>query len=831
MKRGKTPSRRNKQPPAHKWANLPAELPVVPAKDLVAFPGVMMSLYVSRAASVDAVEHAIAGDKLVFLVTQRNTETDDPSGRDLYRLGVVANIVRTLQQPDGRYKVLIQGLVRARAKSYRNGDFLTARIEPIPPVEAKVTAEHTEVVGRIRENLQILVEREHLPEELLLITEQVTNPGELADVILAHYRLDIPRAQRALEELDPVERILMTDAIIQDDLSKLIISENIQSRARDELNRGQREYFLREQLKQIQEELGEGQEAIEDIALLRRTLEQAQLPKLANQEATKQLSRLERMSPEGSEYALLRTYLEWLADLPWQKRTKERCDLAQASRILDQDHFGLQRAKERILEYLAVRKLNKSQPGPILCFIGPPGVGKTSLGRSIATALNRNFFRMSLGGVRDEAEIRGHRRTYVGALPGRIIQGVKQAGSCNPVFVLDELDKVGSDFRGDPASALLEVLDPHQNGEFRDHYLNVNFDLSEVLFIATANTVDTIPDALLDRLEVIQIAGYTLEEKQKIAERFIVPRQMAENGLKLGQITFQSTALTFIIERYTAEAGVRGLEREIGALCRKLVKRYVAHGTLPKEVTIAIVGELLGPTKYDPEMRDTEQTVGLARGLAWTVNGGEIMPVEASVARGSGTLSLTGQLGSVMQESAQAALFYARANAEALGLDPHFYSKNDFHIHVPSGATPKDGPSAGITIACALVSALSGRPVSPEYAMTGEMTLRGHIIGVGGLKEKALAALRFGIRKVIIPHDNIKDLEEIPKEQRDAIQFLPVKQVSEVLSLALLKKPRATKRAATRSRAGASPSVPARRAGPRVKPSDPQPPVRLRFRV
>lgn len=799
MKRGEVPSRAKSKKTPHKWESLPRELLVLPAKDLVAFPAVMMSLSVGRSGSIDTVERALAGDKLVFLVAQRNTETDAPTARDLYRIGVIANIVRTLQQPDGRYKVLIQGLVRARARSYRQGTFLIAQVEPILARETPVSGENAEIVRRIRENLQVLVEREHLPEELLLVTEQVNDAGELADVILAHYRLELAQAQRALEELDPIRRVVMTDEIIQDDLSKLIISENIQSRARDELNRGQREYFLREQLKQIQEELGEGQEAIEDVALLKKTLHAAELPKFAGQEATKQLSRLERMSPEGSEYALLRTYLEWLADLPWQKRTKERCNLSQAARILDQDHFGLQKAKERILEYLSVRKLNKSQPGPILCFIGPPGVGKTSLGRSIASALNRKFFRMSLGGVRDEAEIRGHRRTYVGALPGRIIQGLKQVGSKNPVVVLDELDKVGTDFRGDPASALLEVLDPQQNREFRDHYLNVNFDLSEVLFIATANTVDTIPDALLDRLEVIQIAGYTLEEKQKIAERFIVPRQMGENGLKPGQISFTPQAITFIIERYTAEAGVRGLEREIGALCRKLVKRFVADGTLLKEVTVSAVSDLLGPTKFDPELRESGHTVGLARGLAWTVNGGEIMPVEASVARGSGVLSLTGQLGSVMQESAQAALFYARANAESLGLDPHFFSKHDFHIHVPSGATPKDGPSAGITIACALVSALSGRPVSPEYAMTGEMTLRGHILGVGGLKEKALAALRFGVKHVIIPFDNIKDLDEIPREQREKIHFVPVKEVAEVLQLTLLKKQRIKKRAGART--------------------------------
>jgi ATP-dependent Lon protease len=770
---------------------------------MVAFPSVMMSLYVGRRASVTAVEQAMERDRLIFIVAQCNQETEDPGKDDLYRVGVVANVVRTLKLPDGRCKVLLQGIVRAEVLRFSGGDPLTAKIRPLGvPERYELKAEDEVIVNRIRENLQVLVEHEHLPEEMLLVTEELQDPGVLADVVLAHYKLDPAFAQGVLEELDPAKRLRTTDSIITDDLNQFLLSEKIRDKARDELTKGQREYFLREQIKQIQRELGEGEAAAsEDLAALRQSLDKVGLPKHALEEVSRQMKRLERMPMESGEYSMLRTYLEWIADLPWSERTKDRLDLDFAKEVLDEDHYGLEKVKDRILEYLSVRKLNKDSRGPILCFVGPPGVGKTSLGKSIARALNRKFFRMSLGGVRDEAEIRGHRRTYVGALPGRVLQGMKQAGSKNAVFLLDELDKVGADFRGDPAAALLEVLDPAQNTEFRDHYLGVHFDLSEVMFIATANTLDTIPEALLDRLEVIFISGYTTEEKVSISERYLLPRQIKENGLGRFKFSVPPRAIEFLIERYTREAGVRNLEREVGSLCRKIAREFAEGGKPPKQVTPEVVGKLLGPTKFDPEADDFKDTIGLARGLAWTVHGGEVMPIEVSTAKGNGQLALTGQLGSVMQESAQAALFYARSNAGALGLDLDFQQKVDIHVHVPNGATPKDGPSAGITIATALVSALSHRKIAKEVAMTGEITLRGNILPIGGLKEKALAALRHGIRKVIIPFENIKDLEEIPKEQREKLKFVPVKHISEVLAIALMgPQPKAKPR--TRRRRG-----------------------------
>jgi ATP-dependent Lon protease len=748
----------------------------------------MMSLYLSRPASIRAMESAMAGDRLAFIVAQQDTQVEDPKGRDLFKVGVVAHVVRTLQVSDGRYKVLLQGLVRAKARKYETKQrFIVTKISPLPaPPIRKLSAENQAIMNRIRENLQVLVEYEHLPEEMLLVTEEVHDPGVLSDVVLAHYKIELEDAQAALEELDPLKRLRMTDSAITDDLNKFILTEKIKDKARDEMSKGQREYYLREQIKQIQRELGDPDSGSDDLVALRERLTALNLPAQAKEESFKQLKRLDHMSPESSEYALLRTYLEWVTDLPWSKSTKDQLNLGKAKEILDEDHFGLDKVKDRILEYLSVRALNPGSKGPILCFVGPPGVGKTSLGKSIARALGRNFTRMSLGGMRDEAEIRGHRRTYVGALPGRIIQGLKHAGSRNPVFVLDELDKIGADFRGDPASALLEVLDPHQNAEFRDHYLNVPFDLSDTLFLATANTVDSIPEPLIDRLELIFIPGYTSAEKEKIAAKYIIPRQLTEAGLAAQKVQFTDPATTLVIDRYTREAGVRGLEREFGALCRKLAREVAESKKLTRVIDADRVSQLLGPTKYDPEMTEQREAVGLVRGLAWTSLGGEVMPVEVSIAKGTGSMTLTGQLGSVMQESAQAALFYARANAGVLGLEPDFHAKLDIHVHVPGGATPKDGPSAGITIATALVSALSGRKVSKEIAMTGEMTLRGNILAVGGLREKALAALQHGIRKVIIPFENIKDLEEIPEEQRKQIQFIPVKHVSEVLELALL---------------------------------------------
>ncbi len=774
---------------AKEQGKFPASLPILATKDLVAFPAVMMSLYVVRSTGLKAVHAAKDFGDLVVIVAQRDSDVESPRPDDLYSVGVLGHVMRALELPDGRWKVLIQGLERVIINNVRADSESDCMIGDVKVVESKYQKElapkESGSVRRIRENLQILVQHEHRPEEILLVTEEIEDPGILADVVLAHYSLDPAISQALLEEFDPLKRLRATDALIADDLKQFHISEQIRDKAQSEMNKGQREYFLREQIRQINRELGESDGQTEDLSILKDNLKRANLPAHARAEADKQIKRLERMQPEASEYALIRTYLDWMAELPWSTKTSDSLKLSQARGFLDEDHFGLEKAKDRILEFLSVLKLKHDSHGPILCFVGPPGVGKTSLGKSIAKALGRKFVRVSIGGVRDEAEIRGHRRTYVGALPGRVIQGMKQAGAKNCVFVLDELDKVGADFRGDPASALLEVLDPQQNKEFVDHYLGVPYDLSEVLFIATANTLDTIPDALLDRLEVIYIPGYTNEEKVHIAKRFLVPRQQRENGLEKVKISVNDEALLFLIERYTRESGVRNLEREVGSLFRKLARKYLEEKKVPKVIDVTVVEKLLGTTKFDPEVTEGAEQVGLARGLAWTIHGGEMMPIEISTAKGTGQLQLTGQLGSVMQESAHAAFFYARANAKKLGLDNDFHQKLDIHIHLPGGATPKDGPSAGITIATALVSALSGRVVANDIAMTGEMTLRGNVLPVGGLKEKALAALRYGIVRVIIPSENLKDIDEIPKEQRDKIQFIPVKHISEVLPLAL----------------------------------------------
>lgn len=766
---------------------LPDIMPVLPAKDIVGFPAVLMSLYVGREKSIEAIQRATQQEKLIFLLAQKDAEEDEPAVDGLYTMGVVASIVRTLKTPDGRYKILLQGIVRGQIEEYvETKSVFMARVDVIEdPGHLELSAEDEVIINRIRENLQVLVEYEHLPEEILLVTEEIDDPGMLADVVLAHYRLEIPDAQKALELIDPLERLRLTDQHVTDDLNQFLVVERIRAQARDELTKDQKDYYLKEQIKLLRRELGEEDSGPDDLEELKGNLVKLKLPDVARKEVDRQLKRLERMHTETSEYSLLRTYLEWVADLPWNKKTRERLKLDLAEEILNQEHFGLEKVKDRILEYLSVRKLKKDPKGPILCFVGPPGVGKTSLGKSIASALNRKFFRMSLGGIRDEAEIRGHRRTYVGALPGRLIQGLKQAGSKNALFVLDELDKVGADFRGDPSAALLEVLDPQQNKEFVDHYLNLPFDLSEIIFIATANTVDTIPDALLDRLEVIRISGYTTEEKLEIARQHLLPRQLDENGLKSFELEFDSAALQLLIERYTREAGVRNLEREIGSVCRKVAREYAQQNQDRDKVDVEFVKSALGPTRFDPEVDERKDEVGLVRGLAWTRVGGEILLIEASTARGKGELALTGQLGDVMQESCRAALFYARSNARLLGLEADFHSLYDFHIHVPGGATPKDGPSAGIAIVTALVSVLSNRKVSKDVAMTGEITLRGNVLPIGGLKEKALAALRYGIKKVIIPYENVKDLEEVPKEQREQIKFIPVKHVREVLEIAL----------------------------------------------
>ena len=757
---------------------------VLPSRDFVPFPAITMSLFVTTPKSKNVVKQLKEND-LVFVVCQKNGDHEEAGVDDLYSMGVISRIVRVLNSADGKQKVLLNGLVRARAEKYHDNGALSADIEIFPEGDVKVGRKDREALTRIRSNLQLLVEYEHLPEELLLVSEGVEHPGALADMIAAHYRLEMNYAQSLLEELDPLKRLHLTDKIVNDDLNSHAILEGIKDRTRDELSKGQREYYLKEQLKQIRKELGETDDASEDLTVLKEKIAKAGLSPEAQEEANRQMRRLERMHTESSEYSLLRTYLEWLSDLPWSVSTKDNMSIQHARKILNDEHFGLEKAKDKILEFLSVKKLNPDSRGAILCFVGPPGVGKTSLGRSIAKSLERKFFRLSLGGIRDEAEIRGHRRTYVGALPGKIVQGLKEAGSRNPVFVLDELDKVGADFRGDPAAALLEVLDPEQNKDFRDHYLSLPFDLSQVLFIATANTTDTIPPALLDRLELVYISGYTIQEKHHISKQHLIPRQLEQKGLLWSKIKIADSALTFLIERYTSESGVRNLSREIGSLFSKLARRKVERGKLPKTVTVDVVKELLGNTKNDPESAMPEDSVGIVQGLAWTIHGGELMLVEASVAAGDGKLTLTGQLGSVMQESAQASMFYVRSNAARFGLEPDFHKKYDIHIHLPAGATPKDGPSAGITIVTALLSALTGRKVYKNVAMTGEVTLRGKVLQIGGLKEKALAALRYGIKRIVIPRDNMKDVQDIPADQRKQIEFIPVDHMEDVLAVTL----------------------------------------------
>ena len=744
-------------------------------------------MFVESKVGLRAVESTSDTNGYLFLVCQKAGSVESISIGDLFLMGVICKISKVVKQPDGKTKLILQSLQRATVDKYiPNKDYLEAEINFVKTKETKIGKKEKAILKRFKDNLQLLVQYENLPEEILEYTEQINDLGILADMVIAHYRLENEYAQSILEELDGLTRIQIADKIMVDDINHEQVSRNIKEKTKDELTKGQRNYYLREQLKQIQKELGEDTASEDDLEELKKQLKDAKLPPTAEQEVNRQLKRLENMPQESSEYAMLRAYLDWFADLPWSKSTKDILDLGQAKKILDKEHHGLEKAKDKILEYLSVRKLNPDAKGMILCFVGPPGVGKTSLAKSVAHCLDRNFFRISLGGVRDEAEIRGHRRTYVGALPGKVIQGLKETGSNNPVICFDELDKVGSDYRGDPSSALLEVLDPAQNINFRDHYLNIDFDLSKVMFIATANMMDSIPAPLLDRMEIIQIAGYTNQEKISIAQNYLVPRQMIEKGLTKFKIGFKKSAISYLVEFYTREAGVRNLEREIANICVKVARKYVETKKIAKEITPELITEFLGAIRYEKEFTVDQSTVGVTQGLAWTSVGGEVMPIEVSIAKGRGNLQLTGQLGDVMQESGQSALFYTRANASHLGLDLDFYEKLDIHIHVPNGATPKDGPSAGITIASALISALSNRKVRKDFAMTGEMTLRGNVLPIGGLKEKALAALRYGIKKIIIPHENMKDLEDIPQEQRDKIDFYPVKSIQEVLDLVLL---------------------------------------------
>jgi len=769
---------------------IPEEMPVLPLREFVVFPYMVLPLFVARERSIAALEDALAGDRLLLLTAQRNPEVEEPDPDDLHRVGTVAMVMRILRLPDGRVKALIQGLAKARIESFVEDETATwAHVQALPADEDGAWCVETEALMRtVRSRVEELLPLKNLPPEVLSITANVYEPGRLADLVASNLKLRLGEAQEVLEVTDPVGRLRKVDALLRRELDVSSMQAEIQTQAKQEMSRGQREHYLREQLRAIQSELGEVDPRLEEVAEYRLKIEECGLQKQALDEALKQLRRLERMHPDGPEAQVVRSYLEWMTDLPWAVTSPDRLDLEHARRILDEDHAHLRAIKERILEFLGVRKLRQDSRGPILCFVGPPGVGKTSLGRSIARAMGREFVRVSLGGTRDEAEIRGHRRTYVGALPGRILQSLKQAGTRNPVFVLDEIDKLGSDYRGDPSSALLEVLDPAQNDRFSDHYLNVPFDLSEVFFITTANLIEQVPGPLRDRMEVIRVPGYTPEEKLEIARSYLIPRQTEENGLPPGRIRWSDAAVRMLITDYTYEAGVRNLERQIAALCRKAARRAAEGNERPMRVDRRAVEKHLGPPHYAPEQLAQEGEPGVVNGLAWTPAGGDVLQVEVAMTRGRG-LVLTGQLGDVMKESGQAALTFVRWRLGDFGLDESLLSRHEVHVHVPAGAIPKDGPSAGVALATALASLATGIPVRAGVAMTGEVTLRGRVLPVGGVREKALAALRAGIHTVILPERNLADLREIPKQLARQIRFVGVSHMDEVLEAALERMP------------------------------------------
>lgn len=765
---------------------IPETLPMMAVRDVVIFNYMIIPLFVGRPASVSAIQDALARDKLLLLVTQKDAALDEPVPDDLYTVGMVCMIMRTLKLPDGRLKVLVQAMQKARVDEImEKTPHFVAKIEILQEDdEVEPTVEIEALMRNVREQTEkILSLKGIISSDLMIILNEIEEPGRLADLVVSNLKLKTSESQAVLEISDTILRLKKVADFLQKELEVSTMQAKIQSEAKEEMGKTQREYFLREQLHALKKELGEIDERSEEIEELRVKIEKARMPSEARKESLKQLKRLEMMHPDASEATIIRTYLDWMLDVPWRKSTRDRLDLIDAKQVLDEDHYGLNKVKERILEFLAVRKLNKSTKGPILCFVGPPGVGKTSLGRSIARAMGRKFHRLSLGGMHDEAEIRGHRRTYIGAMPGRIIQGLKTVASNNPVFMMDEIDKVGADYRGDPSSALLEVLDPEQNVDFSDHYLNLPFDLSRVMFITTANMTDTIPSPLLDRMEVIRLSGYTLEEKLEIAKRYLLPRQLKENGIKAKHIKLDDETLTYIISHYTREAGLRNLEREIGKVSRKVARKIAEGGKGPYMISSRTLAKYLGPPHYLPEAEvDTIDQPGLATGLAWTEVGGEILYIEVSILPGKGGLTLTGQLGDVMKESAQAAMTVCRSRLKKLGLAENYFEEVDVHVHVPAGAIPKDGPSAGVTIATALYSAMAGKRVKPDIAMTGEITLRGRVLPIGGLKEKALAALRANMSTVIIPAHNKKDLVEIPKDLRDKLKFIPVKYMDQIFS-------------------------------------------------
>ncbi len=785
-----TPKRRQRSRVASRKRRpeIPGVLPILPVRDNVYFPNTLAPVLVGREKSLRAVQHAVTTHKMMLLLTQRDVTVEEPGEEDLYTVGTVAEILQAIHVPDNTMRIVFRGIARAQLVKFEEGEeFLVAHIKPIPAKETRVTATIEALMRTATELFEAIASYERgIPPEVVATVEYINQPGRLADTIAHFAPIKFTDKQAILEALNVQERLEQLVRVLRRELEVIELQQRIRDRVDQELGDTQREYYLREQLKIIQRELGEHDERFSEVEEYRKRIAESGMPEETAERALKEVDRLEKMPFASPEASVIRTYLDVLLSLPWNKETEDRVDIAEAERILNEDHYGLKKVKERVLEFLAVRKLAGSLKGPILCFVGPPGVGKTSLGRSIARALGRNFIRVSLGGVRDEAEIRGHRRTYIGAMPGRIIQGLRQAGTRNPVFMLDEIDKLGYDFRGDPTSALLEALDPEQNDRFSDHYLEVPFDLSNVMFITTANTLETIPAPLRDRMEIIPFSGYTEDEKLHIAKGYLVPRVLERHGLAAEQLTITDDALLQIIRQYTRESGVRNLERELATICRKVAKR-VAGGEV-EQVTVDVndLTEYLGKPRYRFGTKEEKDEVGVAMGLAYTEFGGDVMAVEVALVPGDGKLILTGQLGEVMKESAQAAMTYVRSRASQLGSDPEFNRRYDVHIHVPEGAIPKDGPSAGITMATALASAISGRPVRRDVAMTGEITLRGRVLPVGGIKEKVISAHRAGIYEVILPSENEPDLDDIPDHVRHQMTFHLVRHMDEVLPIALV---------------------------------------------
>jgi len=762
-------------------------LPVVPLRDVVVFPYMMMPFVIGRPSSTRALEHALATDKRIFLAAQHDAATDDPQPADIYTMGCVANIVQSLKLPDGNIKVLVEGIERARAVEWKEDKGFFRVTVKLVQKQAEPPADAEAVMGRVVALFEQYIKlSNNLQYDAMVAAVRVDDPSRLADTIAGHLQVGVEEKQNLLEIVAPVERLSRIIAVLEAEVDKLQVDRRIQSRVKKQMEKAQKEYYLNEKMKAIQRELGRKDEKGNETDDLKRKIDQARMPKEVARKAVEELKRLEAMPPMSAEATVSRNYLDWLIAVPWHKKTKESRDLKHAEGVLHEDHFGLDKIKERILEFLAVRALVKKPKATILTFAGPPGVGKTSLAKSIARAMGRKFVRLSLGGVRDEAEIRGHRRTYIGAFPGQIIQMMKKAGTMNPVFLLDEVDKMSMDFRGDPSAALLEVLDPEQNNTFLDHYLDVEYDLSHVMFICTANVLHTVPQALRDRMEVLQLAGYTEHEKTEIAKRFLAPKSIEGAGLTTDNLTFGDDAFQQIIQRYTREAGVRNLEREISSICRKIARKVVVEGkTFKESIDAAKVTEYLGVPRFRPSVAEEKNEIGIATGLAWTEVGGEILVTEATLMPGRGRLTLTGKLGDVMQESAQAAMSWLRSRSEDFGIPRDFNRRTDVHVHIPEGAIPKDGPSAGITLATAMVSALSRVPTRRDVAMTGEITLRGKVLPIGGVKEKLLAAHRAGLRTILLPKDNEKDLSDIPKSVLDVMNVHLVESMDEVLREAL----------------------------------------------